>query len=97
MYELKERLFNSFEVGEAESDELQGVVPQNEVIPIGKGEALKRLLQVASVPWDDPARADQALETLDRLVGGTPAYRFCFQRDPSVNESLLQWLQSFVG
>ena len=42
---------------------------KNEVIPIAKGEALKRLLDVVMIPWMNSAFFDPVIEVLEKTVG----------------------------
>jgi hypothetical protein len=42
---------------------------KNEVIPIEKGEALKRLLDVVMVPWISSEFFDPLIEVLEKTVG----------------------------
>lgn len=63
--------------------------PEHSLTPISPAEALRRLLEVASVPWYAPDLRDQVLPLLEQLVAAVPAYRLGFRPDPSVVDVIL--------
>lgn len=58
--------------------------PEHRLTPIRPAEALRRLLEAASIPWFAPELRDRALPLVERLVEGVPAYRLGFRPDPGV-------------
>ena len=51
---------------------------------IGKKEALRQLLPVASIPWYDPETADRVLDTAEILIEEIPAFELHFRPDETV-------------
>jgi hypothetical protein len=56
--------------------------------PIRPAEALRRLMEAASIPWFAPRLRDRVLPLVERLVESVPAYRVGFRPDPGVAEIL---------
>lgn len=50
-------------------------------VPIRPAEALRRLLEAASIPWFSPSLRDQVLPLVERLVSDVPAFRLGFRPD----------------
>ncbi|MDD4342705.1 MAG: hypothetical protein PHO14_10820 [Kiritimatiellae bacterium] len=63
--------------------------PVHRVTPIRPADALRRLLEAASVPWYAPALRDMVLPVVEQMVASVPAYRVGFHPDPSVVAELL--------
>lgn len=63
--------------------------PGHRLTPIPPAEALRRLLEAASVPWFSPGLRDLVLPLVARLVSTVPAYRLGFRPDPGVIDCLL--------
>jgi hypothetical protein len=61
---------------------------ENRLVPIRPGEALRRLMEAASVPWYCPDLRDRVLPLVERLVAGVPSYRLGFRPEPSVVDAL---------
>lgn len=53
----------------------------DEVVPIGPGPAMRRLMPVVSCPWYDPERLPPVLDTCGRVVETVPCYELRFTRD----------------
>lgn len=66
---------------------------EHRLIPIRPADALRRLLEAASVPWYSPALRDLVLPAVEQMVASVPAYRLGFYPDPSVVANLM----SLVG
>ena len=58
--------------------------PGHHLTPICPAEALRRLLEAASIPWFAPVLRDRVLPLVERLVESVPAYRLGFRPDPGV-------------
>ncbi len=58
--------------------------PEHRLIPIRPAEALRRLMEAASIPWFSPKLRDLVLPQVERLVSTVPAYRLGFRPDPGV-------------
>ena len=56
---------------------------------IRPAEALRRLMEAASIPWFSPVLRDHVLPLVERLVAEVPAYRLGFHPEPGVAELLL--------
>jgi hypothetical protein len=67
--------------------------PEHRLSAIRPAEALRRLLEVTSVPWYSPSLRDQVLPLVDQLVAAVPAYRLGFRPDPSVVDVVLPLVQ----
>ena len=63
--------------------------PEHRLTPIRPAEALRRLLEAASIPWFSSALRDRVLPLVERLVSTVPAYRLGFHPDPGVIDCLL--------
>lgn len=68
--------------------------PEHSLTPIPPAEALRRLLEVASVPWYAPDLRDQVLPLVEKLVASVPAYCLGFRPDPSVVDVILPLVQN---
>ncbi|MDA8019636.1 MAG: hypothetical protein MPN21_19520 [Thermoanaerobaculia bacterium] len=67
---------------------------QHEVLdPMGRAEALHRILPTASVPWYDPGRAARVLETLGNLVSQVPAFLLRFRPNQDAAALLVDLLR----
>lgn len=66
----------------------------NAMVPIGRADALRRLLIVASVPWYDVDYMTPILETADRLLAEAPCYEFRFCNEPSAADELVAFARS---
>ena len=62
--------------------------PEHRLTPIRPAEALRRLLEAASIPWFSPALRDLVLPLVERLVSAVPAYRLGFRPEPGVFDCL---------
>lgn len=58
--------------------------PEHRLVPIRPSEALRRLMEAASIPWFSPALQDHVLPLVERLVSTVPAYRLGFHPEPGV-------------
>ena len=58
--------------------------PEHRLTPIPPAEALRRLMEAASIPWYSSALRDLVLPLVARLVSTVPAYRVGFRPDPGV-------------
>jgi hypothetical protein len=63
--------------------------PEHRLIPIRPAEALRRLLEAASIPWYSAPLRDHVLPLVERLVETVPAYRLGFHPEPGVAGILL--------
>ena len=68
--------------------------PAHGLTPIHPAEALRRLLEAASIPWFSPELRDLVLPLVERLVSSVPAYRLGFRPDPGVADLLLPLVKS---
>ena len=68
--------------------------PEHRLTPIRPAEALRRLLEAASVPWFSPGLRDLVLPLVERLVSTVPAYRLGFHPEPGVIDCLLPLVES---
>ena len=59
-----------------------------------KDEALRRILPTVSVPWYDPGRAAQVLETLGAMLAEVPAYLLRFRPNQGAASLLVQLLRT---
>jgi hypothetical protein len=62
---------------------------EHRLTPIRPAEALRRLMEAASIPWFSPSLRDRVLPLVERLVESVPAYRLGFRPDPGVAACLL--------
>lgn len=62
--------------------------PEHRLTPISPAEALRRLMEAASIPWYSSALRDLVLPLVERLVSTVPAYRVGFRPDPGVFDVL---------
>jgi len=62
--------------------------PEHRLVPLDRGEALVRLLPVASVPWYEPEVAGLVLDFLGELLSTLPVYDLHFALEPGVGELL---------
>ena len=62
--------------------------PEHRLTPIPPAEALRRLMEAASIPWYSSALRDLVLPLVARLVSTVPAYRVGFRPDPGVFDVL---------
>ena len=67
---------------------------KNEIIPLAKGEALKRLLDVVMVPWINSTFFDPLIDVLEKTVGELPNAVLCFKPDVSVVDFIRDDLNS---
>ena len=58
--------------------------PDHQLISIRPAEALRRLMEAASIPWFSATLRDLVLPQVERLVSTVPAYRLGFRPDPGV-------------
>ena len=58
--------------------------PDHRLTPIPPAEALRRLMEAASIPWYSSDLRDLVLPLVERLVSTVPAYRVGFRPDPGV-------------
>jgi len=58
--------------------------PENQILPLTPREALYRLLDVTTVPWQHKALFDPMLATLDRFLAAVPCRRLIFRPDAEV-------------
>jgi hypothetical protein len=63
--------------------------PQHRLDRIRPAEALRRLMEAASIPWFSPALRDRVLPLVEQLVAEVPAYRLGFHPEPGVVDLLL--------
>ncbi len=63
--------------------------PEHRLTPIRPAEALRRLLEAASIPWYAAGLRDRVLPLVERLVLEVPAYRLGFHPEPGVADILL--------
>jgi hypothetical protein len=63
--------------------------PDHVLLPIRSSEALRRLLEAASVPWFSSDLRDRVLPLLERVVTTVPAFRLGFHPEPGVTDLLL--------
>lgn len=63
--------------------------PVHRLDPIRPAEALRRLMEAASIPWFSPVLRDHVLPLVEQLVAEVPAYRLGFHPEPGVVELLL--------
>lgn len=63
--------------------------PEHHLLPIRSSEALRRLLEAASVPWFSAELRDRVFPLLERLVTTVPAFRLGFHPEPGVTDLLL--------
>lgn len=68
--------------------------PAHRLTPIRPAEALRRLLEAASIPWFSPGLRDRVLPQVERLVESVPAYRLGFHPEPGVIACLLPLVES---
>jgi hypothetical protein len=64
--------------------------PENTVAPVGRREAVARLLQVATIPWDCADLFDPCLETVETLLARVPAAVLSFRPDAEVVDVIRQ-------
>ena len=69
-------------------------LPEHRLLPIRPAEALRRLLEAASVPWFSSALQDHVLPLVERLVSTVPAYRLGFHPEPGVIDHVLPLVES---
>ncbi len=62
--------------------------PEHRLTPIPPAEALRRLMEAASIPWYSSDLRDLVLPLVERLVSTVPAYRVGFRPDPGVFDVL---------
>ena len=62
---------------------------ENRLDRLAPEQALEEMLPVVSVPWYDPERSGQVMETMGRLVQGLPAFRLGFRTDLQAVDCLL--------
>ena len=62
--------------------------PEHRLTPIPPAEALRCLMEAASIPWYSSALRDLVLPLVERLVSTVPAYRVGFRPDPGVFDVL---------
>ena len=67
--------------------------PDHRLTPIRPAEALRRLLEAASVPWYAPGLRDRVLPLIERLIETVPSWRLGFCPDPGVVDTV----RSLVG
>jgi hypothetical protein len=60
----------------------------NRITPLEPIEALRRLIPVATVPWQSPELLDPLLETIGALVAGIPCAVFSFRPEPDAVEAI---------
>ncbi|WP_372846584.1 hypothetical protein [Pontiella sp.] len=68
--------------------------PENALVSVGRKEAVARLLQVATLPWDCADLFDPCLETVESLLATVPAAVLSFKPDEEVVEVIRQDLAS---
>ena len=68
--------------------------PEHRLTPIPPAEALRRLMEAASIPWYSSALRDLVLPLVERLVAAVPAYRVGFRPDPGVFDVLAPLVDS---
>ena len=68
--------------------------PDHRLTPIPPAEALRRLMEAASVPWFSPDLRDRVLPLAARLVETVPAFRLGFRPDPGVVACLWPLVES---
>jgi hypothetical protein len=49
------------------------------IVPLPPREALRRLIPVIAIPWQDPVLLDACLQTLDALLSAVPCSVFAFR------------------
>lgn len=62
--------------------------PDQEILPLSAREALLRLLEVAMVPWMDPAFFDPLLHTLEAVLRSVPHAVLRFRPDADVVDAV---------
>ena len=62
--------------------------PDHQLASIRPAEALRRLMEAASIPWYSAKLRDLVLPQVERLVSTVPAYRLGFRPDPAVMDVL---------
>ena len=63
--------------------------PDHYLLPIRSSEALRRLLEAASVPWFSCELRDRVLPLLEQVVTTVQAFRLGFHPEPGVTDLLL--------
>jgi hypothetical protein len=64
----------------------------NRVEQVDARTALEGLLPVASIPWFDPGRMNDILQTCEKLIENVPAYMLSFRPDTEVVDVLEEFL-----
>ena len=64
----------------------------NRVEQVDTRTALEGLLPVASIPWYDPGRMNDILQTCEKLIENVPAYMLAFRPDAEVVNVLEEFL-----
>ncbi len=62
--------------------------PHDELVPLAAGGALRRLIRVAGIPWQDPAFFDPLLKVVDALLRTIPCAILRFRPTPAVVDLL---------
>jgi hypothetical protein len=62
--------------------------PENQVVPISPGQAMRRLMPKISCPWYDADRLPAVLDTCGKIVESIPCFDLHFTRDGSVLDLL---------
>ncbi len=63
----------------------------NAIVPLAAGDALRRLLIVASVPWFDRPHLEGPLATVEALLARVPCFEFRFRKDPTAADALVKF------
>jgi hypothetical protein len=66
----------------------------NRVEQVDTRTALEELLPVASIPWYDPGRMNDILQTCERLIENVPAYMLSFRPDAEVVTVVEEFLRT---
>jgi glycosyltransferase involved in cell wall biosynthesis len=67
---------------------------ENEIVPISRGDAFKRMLDVVLVPWMNSYFFDPLINVLEKSVSDTPAAILRFKPDRDVVEFIKEDLRS---
>ena len=59
---------------------------RDRIAPVAPSEAVRRLLHVATIPWQDPALLDPCLATIETLLHAVPCAVLAFRPTPDIVE-----------
>jgi hypothetical protein len=70
--------------------------PHNSIEQVDMRSALEGLLPVASIPWYDPGRTNDILQTFEKLIKNVPAYTLRFRPDADVVDTVEHFLSGIL-